>query len=83
MDFEHTVQALLAQLRSDVADDCGNEKLLNFILVDSSKGNYPGGLSAGFLRDLGIELIDVKLVSQHSAPYYDNDLLVSALLSLT
>ena len=83
MDFEHTVQALLGQLRSDVADDCGNEKLLNFVLVDSSKGNYPEGLSAGLLRHLGIELIDVKLVSQQSAPYYDNDLLVSALLSLT
>jgi hypothetical protein len=82
MDFEHTVQALLGQLRSDVADDCGNEKLLNFVLVDSSKGNYPEGLSAGLLRHLGIELIDVKLVSQQSAPYYDNDLLVSALLSL-
>ena len=83
MDFEKTVQALIGQLRSDVADDCGNEKLLNFILVDSSNGSYPQGLSAGSLRDLGIELIDVKLVSKQSAPYYDNDLLVSALLSLT
>jgi hypothetical protein len=32
---------------------------------------------------MGIQLIDVKLISKQSAPYYDNDLLVSALLSLT
>ena len=83
MDFEQTVQALLGQLRSDVGDDCGNEQLLSFVLVDSSNGNYPEGLSPELLRDLGIELIDVKLVSKQSAPYYDNDLLVSALLSLT
>ena len=83
MDFGQTVQALLGQLRNDIADDCGNEKLLNFVLVDSSNGDYPEGLSSRLLRDLGIELIDVKLVSKQSAPYYDNDLLVSALLSLT
>lgn len=83
MDFEQTVQALLGQLRNDVADDCGNQKLLNFVLVDSSNGHYPEGLSAELLRNLGIEPIDVKLVSKQSAPYYDNDLLVSALLSLT
>jgi len=28
-------------------------------------------------------LIDVKLISKQSAPFYDNELLVSALLSLT
>ena len=83
MDFEQTVQALLGQLCNDIVGDCGNEKFLNFILVDSSNGSYPEGLSSGLLRDLGVELIDVKLVSKQSAPYYDNDLLVSALLSLT
>jgi CofD-related protein of GAK system len=83
MDFEQTVHALLKQLRADVPDDCSNEKLLNFVLVDSANGRYPEGLSPEPLRGLGIELIDVKLISKQSAPYYDNDLLVSALLSLT
>jgi len=83
MDFEDVVHALLNQLQLDVPEDCGNEKLLNFVLVDSKNGRYPEGLSADFLHKLGIELIDVKLISKESAPYYDNDLLVSALLSLT
>ena len=83
MDFEQAVHALLDQLRADCSDNCGNEKLLNFVLVDSANGQYPGGVSTQFLHDLGVELIDVKLISKQSAPYYDNDLLVSALLSLT
>ncbi|OOZ36359.1 GAK system CofD-like protein [Solemya velesiana gill symbiont] len=83
MDFEQTVQVLLKQLKADVSADCSNDKLLNIVLVDSRNGNYPPGLSADFLRKLGIELVDVKLVSRESAPYYDNDLLVSALMSLT
>lgn len=83
MSFEQLVRGLLAQLQADVAAGCDNDKLLNFVLVDSKKGHYPAALSAGFLNQLGIELIDVKLISKESAPYYDNDLLVSALLSLT
>jgi hypothetical protein len=83
MDFEQTVHALLDRMRADVPDDCNNEKLLNFVLVDSGSGQYPGGVSKQFLHDLGVELIDVKLITKQSAPYYDNDLLVSALLSLT
>ncbi len=83
MDFDHAIQALLNQLRADVSADCAADKLLNFVLVDSSNGDYRGGLSSALLSELGIGLIDVKLVSRQSAPYYDNDLLVSALLSLT
>ena len=83
MDFEQVIHALLDQLRADVPDNCQNEKLLNFVLVDSSNGRYPEGLSAEFLQELGIDLIDVRLISKQSAPFYDNDLLVSALLSLT
>lgn len=83
MGFEDAVHALLNQLQLDVPEECGNDKLLNFVLVDRKNGRYPEGLSANFLHKLGIELVDVKLISKESAPYYDNDLLVSALLSLT
>jgi len=83
MRFEQTVQALLDMLRVDVPEDRGNERLLNFVLVDTRNGDYPEGISKKLLRSLGIAIIDVKLISKQSAPYYDNDLLVSALLSLT
>jgi CofD-related protein of GAK system len=82
MDLEQTVRGLLGQLQADVAGGCPNEKLLNFVLLDSKNGHYPSQPSAGLFRELGVEAIDVKLISKHSSPYYDNDLLVSALLSL-
>ena len=83
MNFEQVINALLDQLRADLPEKCGAQNLLNFVLMDSDNGQYPEGFSRKYLNDLGIELIDVKLVSKQSAPYYDNDLLVSALLSLT
>lgn len=82
MNFKQMVQGLLNQLRADVSTGCPNDKLLNFVLVDSENGLYPAELSTGLLKKLGIEMIDVKLISKQSAPYYDNDLLISALLSL-
>ncbi|MET0118997.1 MAG: GAK system CofD-like protein [Sedimenticola sp.] len=83
MDLEDMVKELLKQLQVDLPGGCANDRLLNFVLMDSKSGSYPKGLSSKLLQKLGIELIDVKLVSKQSAPYYDNDLLVSALLSLT
>ena len=83
MNFEQIVRGLLNQLQAGVSPGCPNEKLLNFILLDSSNGDYPSGLTTELLKELDVELIDVKLINKQSAPYYDNELLVSALLSLT
>lgn len=82
MNFEHMVKTLLDQLRTDVDADCTNDRLLNFVMLDRRSGRYVSEPSADFLQKLGIELIDVELISKQSAPYYDNGLLVSALLSL-
>lgn len=83
MNLEQMVKGLLGQLQSDVDEGCPNNKLLNFVLVDSKNGKYPSKLTAEFLKKRGIDLIDVKLISEASSPFYDSDLLVSALLSLT
>lgn len=83
MSFEQMVRVLLDQLRADVGSGVGNDKLLNFVLADSKNGNYPSDLTARALRKLDVELIDTRLVSKKSAPYYDEHLLISALLSLT
>jgi CofD-related protein of GAK system len=83
MSFEQTILTLLNQLHSDIEGSCSNHSLLNFVLMDSRNGEYPWVVSEALLRSLGIELIDIKLVSKQSAPYYDEQLLVSALLSLT
>jgi hypothetical protein len=82
MTLEDSVRTLLQYLHADNADDCPAGKLLNFLLVDSKQGRYPSPLPVPLLQAHGIRIIDTRLVSRESAPYYDPDLLVSALLSL-
>jgi CofD-related protein of GAK system len=81
--LDSSVQTLLDYLRADNPDKCPNEKLLNFVLMDSNRSNYPSSISAPLMQELGIRIIDTRLISKQSAPYYDAELLVSALLSLT
>jgi len=83
MTLEQCVIKLLEQLRSGISGDCRNEDLLNFILLDSNNGDYPSPFPLSKIEKLGITVIDTRLVTKHSAPHYDPELLVHALLSLT
>jgi len=83
MNMDQSVEVLLNYLRADASSDCPTHRLLNFVLIDSKNGKYPDKLSPTLLSKLDIQLIDTKLISKQSSPYYDPDLLVSALLSLT
>jgi len=83
MSLDRSVLTLLEYLRADNPAGCSNGKLLNFVILDSKRGNYPSALSAALMQELGIRMIDTRLVSRHSAPYYDAELLASTLLSLT
>jgi CofD-related protein of GAK system len=83
MNLNRSVQRLMECLNRDFKGDCASEKLLNFILLDSKNGSYSSSLSAKLMRSLNIQVIETRLISKRSAPYYDKDLLVSALLSLT
>ena len=83
MTLDQSVQTLLGYLHADSGPDCPNDALLNFILIDSKRGDYRSRLSAGQMQELNVEVIDTRLVSRESAPYYDARLMVAALLSLT
>jgi CofD-related protein of GAK system len=83
MTLDGSVQTLLDYQCADIGDKCSSRKLLNFVLVDSKRGKYPSSLSTPAMQELGIRIIDTRLISRKSAPYYDAELLVSALLSLT
>ena len=80
MSVESSVETLLEYLQKDSGKNGG---LLDYVLIDSKRGDYPQPLPGRALRKLGIEVIDTRLVSKRSAPYYDSELLVCALLSLT
>jgi CofD-related protein of GAK system len=83
MTLDSSVLTLLDYLHADNKAGCPSGKLLNFILMDSKRGEYLSSISAPIMQELGIRIIDARLVSKQSAPYYDAELLVSALLSLT
>ena len=83
MTMDSSVQTLLEYLHAGNNGACNNGQLLNFVLIDSKRGKYTSSLSAPLMQETGMQIIDTRLVSRQSAPYYDAELLVSALLSLT
>jgi CofD-related protein of GAK system len=83
MTLDQSVLTLLDYLRADNPAGTPGGNLLNFVLIDSKRGNYLSSLSAAVMQELGIRIIDTRLVSRRSAPYYDAELLVATLLSLT
>ncbi|GGO76727.1 hypothetical protein GCM10011348_04620 [Marinobacterium nitratireducens] len=80
MTLEDCIRTLLEALGRDGVTAPAD--LLNFVIVDSRHGRYPGGIPAQLLSSLGIELIDLRLIDPRSGPHYDNERLVEALLSL-
>ncbi|WP_458524624.1 GAK system CofD-like protein [Onishia taeanensis] len=86
MSLERQLETLLNHLRHDAGETTPTHELLNVVLLDSRRGDYPAQAPIGVLADQwtehGITLIDTPLISDASAPYYDNDLLARALVSL-
>ena len=76
------VERLLAYLRRSGAADAPTDRLLHFVIVDSKHGDYVGGLDMARIRKLGVEVIDVALVTPQSRGALDARHLVEALLSL-
>jgi CofD-related protein of GAK system len=76
------VGTLLAYLRKSCGSQAANQRLLNLVLVDTAGGAYPGGLDLAAIRSLGVQVVDLPLVSEASQPYVDEERLAEALLSL-
>ena len=81
MTITDQVLALLATLQND-APDVEISELLNFVIIDSKCGTYNIKLDTIEIAALGIEVIDMPLVSKKSKPLIDSMLLLCILLSL-
>lgn len=77
------VRRLLTQLRKETGEETPTSELITFVLLDSRNGKYPGGVHRTELENLGVTVIDTRLVSRESIPLIDEDLLAPILLSLT
>lgn len=82
MTLADCITTLLRYLKSDCPAATLPNQLINYLLVDSKNGDYAGGIPTELLQELGIELIDVKLINRDKPDIYDEQRLVSALLSL-
>jgi CofD-related protein of GAK system len=81
MTLQDSLLTLIEYLQQDARESHAHE-FITFILLDSKNGNYPGEIPYDLIGNLGITLIDTKLINRGSK-YYDDDKLMSALLSLT
>ena len=82
MSMDDSVRRLVEYLQANCSVPCPPQQLLNFVLLDSKRGDYGSKISSATIEALGIRVIDTELVSSQSAPYYDPQLLSAALLSL-
>ncbi|MFP4306374.1 MAG: GAK system CofD-like protein [Desulfococcaceae bacterium] len=82
MTLTDLVDRLLIYLRRDDPAAISAADVLNFVLVDSERGNYPGGVDRKALESRGVTVLDAPLVDERRAPDIDPALLVSILLSL-
>lgn len=73
---------LIAQVRCDAGSGIPVADILNFVLVDSERGNYSGSTDLERVKELGIEILDLPLISDESAPWIDPEALTKILLSL-
>lgn len=81
-DLELQVERLMEVLRLDNAALIKPQEVLNGILLDSGRGDYPGGVDLKLFEKLNIKVIDRKLVSDESKGLIDSELLVPELLHM-
>lgn len=82
LDVNAQVELLLQYLKRD-NPGADTAELLNFVLIDSASGAYPGKPGRKHLKSLGLDVLDCELVTKQSRPYIDSRLLANILLSLT
>lgn len=80
MTLEQSLHRLLLQLQGAA---CPANRVVNCVLLDSKRGNYPGGIPHALLHEMDIQLIDTCLIDPEQPYLYDNKLLAAALLSLS
>ena len=81
MGFGETLQQLLTPLRRD-HPAAAAKAMVSHVIVDSDWARSCTGEISGVLGGLDIQHLELPLVTDNSAPYYDDARLLDALLSL-
>lgn len=66
----------------DLGETVAMNRILNFVLVDSNHADYGARLDTSRLEGLGVRVIDMALVTDHSHPLLDSSRLAQTLVSM-
>jgi len=76
-----SVALLLRTLRRDAGLQTDAARLLNTVLIDSTRGNYPNGIDAEGIRVQGVAIRDMPLVQSDNVQRHVPELAAQAILS--
>ncbi|MFW6193265.1 MAG: 2-phospho-L-lactate transferase CofD family protein, partial [Gemmatimonadota bacterium] len=82
LDLSEKLRRLLACLDTGSSKEVAPTRFLSHVVVDPTTTALSDE-TCRLLRELGIELVDTRLVAPERAPYYDDERLATTLLSLT
>lgn len=81
LSLPQRVRRLVAALRADAGEAAPMDRLLDFVLVDSSRGQYGPGWSRAEIEDMGVRVVDLELILNSERPLFDPRRLASAIMS--
>ena len=82
MNLMEQIEKLVFYLQKDAPEKISVYDVLNYVIIDEKNACYPGKPDQDLLKNMGIEIINMPLVSSGSFPYIDPKLLVPLILSL-
>lgn len=80
---DDAIQALLDYMAKDLEQQVPVNQLLSHVLIDSQRSDILKQLNRAKWQALGIQIIEADLITDESAPYYDTEKLIHAILSFT
>jgi CofD-related protein of GAK system len=83
MSVADGVELLLRHARADVGDDLPLSRVVNLVLLDRDPRNYAMPVDVDRLQRLGVQVLELDLVTDSSRPYVHPQRLTETLLSLT
>ncbi|MEZ5993886.1 MAG: GAK system CofD-like protein [Planctomycetota bacterium] len=82
LSLEHRTELLLRYLRRDAGENTPTNKLLNFVLLDETARQRTKPNALEKTSELGIDLLETRLISEQSKPDIDSELLARVLVSM-
>lgn len=82
MSVADSVEALLRQVRADAGDDVPLSRVVNLVLLDRAPRHSVMHVDRVRLERMGVQVIELELVTESSHPYIDPQRLTETLLSL-